>query len=50
MAEYRFNILGTVFAGYKVIDYDDDNDKTDSSKYKIDLRMAGPLLGINLFW
>jgi len=50
MAEYHFDKWGAVFAGYKVIDYDYDNDKSDDARYAVDLRMAGPMLGINLFW
>ncbi|MEH6453580.1 MAG: hypothetical protein V7782_11140 [Psychromonas sp.] len=50
MVDYRFKEWGSVFAGYKAMDYDFDNDQPGTDGYAIDLRMRGPLLGLNIIW
>jgi hypothetical protein len=50
MADYRFNEWGSVFIGYKAMDYDYDNGEKGLSHYAYDATQHGPLLGLNIHW
>ena len=50
MFDYRFRDWGSVFLGYRAMNYDYSNDKEGSDGYAYDAVQQGPLLGINLFW
>ena len=48
--DYKFNDWGTVFAGFKYMDIDYDNDRSGSSHYAYDAKQQGPLLGLTVNW
>lgn len=48
--DYRFTNWGSVFFGYKVLDYDYDNEVSGSERYAYDGRLQGPLVGLNIYW
>lgn len=50
MFDYRFKDWGSVFAGWKYMDYDYDNGKNGLNHYAYDATQQGPLLGLNLYW
>ena len=50
MADYRFNDWGSVFFGFKAMDYDYDNDKHGFDHYAYDATQYGPLAGLNIHW
>lgn len=50
MVDYRFKGWGSVFVGYKVMDYDYDNDKSGVDRYAYDAKQQGPLAGLNFYW
>ena len=50
MFDYRFKTWGSVFAGYKYMDYDYDNGNKDLSRYAYDASQQGPLIGLNIHW
>ena len=50
MADYRFNDWGSVFFGYKAMDYDYNNDEIGLDAYAYDATQHGPLLGLNIHW
>ena len=47
---YRFRHWGSVFAGYKWMDYDYENSTRGLGHYAYDARQQGPLLGLNIHW
>ena len=50
MFDYRFKDWGSVFAGYKWMDYDYENSDTGRSHYAYDATQQGPLVGLNFHW
>lgn len=50
MFDYRFRHWGSVFVGYRAMNYDYTNDKDGLDEYAYDAVQQGPLLGINLHW
>jgi len=48
--DYRFKEWGSVFFGYKWLDYDYDNGKKGANAYTFDAIQQGPLAGINFHW
>jgi len=48
--DYRFKDWGSVFAGYKYMDYDYENSDRGTSHYAYDATQQGPLLGLNIHW
>ena len=50
MFDYRFKDWGSVFAGYKWMDYDYENSDKGPSHYAYDATQQGPLLGLNFHW
>lgn len=48
--DYRFTNWGSVFFGYKVLDYDYDNEESGPTRYAYDARLQGPLVGISFYW
>ena len=50
MFDYRFKDWGSVFAGYKWMDYDYENSDTGRSHYAYDATQQGPLVGLNFYW
>ena len=50
MVDYRFKDWGSAFFGYKVMDYDYDNDKSGVNHYAYDAKQQGPLAGLNFHW
>ena len=50
MVDYRFKNWGSVFVGYKILDYDYDNGKSGLDRYVFDAREQGPLAGLNFYW
>ena len=48
--DYRFKDWGSVFAGYKVMDYDYDNEDYGPDRYTYNARQQGPLAGLSLYW
>jgi len=50
MFDYRFKNWGSVFFGYKILDYDYDNDKSGADRYAYDASQQGPLAGLNFYW
>jgi len=50
MFDYRFKNWGSVFAGYKWMDYDYDNGDKGLDHYAYDATQQGPLLGLNIYW
>ena len=49
MFDYRFRNWGSVFVGYRYLNYDYDNDKTEDT-YAFDAYQAGPLAGLTIHW
>ena len=50
MFNYRFKGWGSVFAGYKYMNYDYDNGRTGFDHYGYDASQQGPLLGLTFHW
>lgn len=50
MFDYRFKDWGSVFVGYKWMDYDYENSDKGPSHYAYDATQQGPLLGLNIHW
>ena len=50
MFDYRFRDWGSVFAGYKWMDYDYDNGENGFDRYAYDATQQGPLVGLNFYW
>ena len=50
MFDYRFKDWGSVFAGYKWMDYDYDNGENGFDRYAYDATQQGPLVGLNFYW
>ena len=50
MFDYRFKDWGSVFAGYKWMDYDYDNGENEFDRYAYDATQQGPLVGLNIYW
>jgi len=50
MFDYRFRDWGSVFAGYKYMNYDYDNGEKGSGRYTYDASQQGPLVGLNFHW
>jgi hypothetical protein len=50
MLDYRFRDWGSLFAGYKWLDYNYDNGKIGPDRYAYDATQQGPLLGLNFHW
>ena len=50
MFDYRFKDWGSVFAGYKYMNYDYDNGEKGSGRYTYDASQQGPLVGLNFHW
>ena len=50
MFDYRFRDWGSVFAGYKWMDYDYDNGENGFDRYAYDATQQGPLFGLNVHW
>ena len=48
--DYRFKDWGSVFFGYKWMDYDYDNGKNGPDRYTYDARQQGPLAGLTIYW
>ena len=48
--DYRFKDWGSVFVGYKVMDYDYDNEDYGPDRYTYNARQQGPLAGLSLYW
>ena len=49
MFDYRFRDWGSVFAGYKWMDFDYSNG-SGLNRYEYDARQQGPLAGLNFYW
>jgi hypothetical protein len=50
MFDYRFRDWGSVFAGYKWMDYNYDNGELGLDRYAYNATQQGPLLGLNFHW
>ncbi len=50
MLAYRFKHWGSVFAGYKWMDYDYENSTRGLGHYGYDATQQGPLLGLIIHW
>ena len=50
MFDYRFKDWGSVFAGYKYMNYDYDNGENGFDRYAYDATQQGPLVGLNIHW
>lgn len=50
MFDYRFRDWGSVFVGYKWMDYNYDNGELGLDRYAYDATQQGPLLGLNFHW
>lgn len=50
MLDYRFTNWGSVFFGYKVLDYDYDNNESGTGGYAYNAKQQGPLVGLNIYW
>ena len=50
MFDYRFKDWGSVFAGYKYMNYDYENSDMGKDHYAYDASQQGPLLGLNIRW
>lgn len=48
--DYRFKDWGSMFFGYKWMDYNYDNGKKGADTYTYDATQQGPLAGINFHW
>lgn len=46
---YRFNDWGSVFAGWKWLDYDYETG-SGLNRYAYDARQQGPLAGLSIHW
>ena len=49
LIDYRLNSWGSVFAGYRYIDFDYD-DGSGSDRYAFQAAQQGPLVGLNIRW
>ena len=49
MIEFRFKPWGSLFAGYRYIDFDYDQGN-GNSRYAFQAAQQGPLAGVNFFW
>lgn len=49
MIDFRFNHWGSLFAGYRYIDFDYD-DGSGADRYAFQAAQQGPLLGLNIRW
>ena len=49
MFDYRFKNWGSVFFGYRYLNYDYDNEKVDDT-YAFDAYQSGPLAGLTIHW
>ncbi len=47
--DYRFRDWGSVFFGYRWMDFDYENG-SGSDRYVYDATQQGPLAGLNLYW
>lgn len=50
MFDYRFSNWGSVSFGYKILDYDYDNELSGADRYAYNGRLQGPLVGLNIYW
>ena len=50
MFDYRFRDWGSVFAGYKYMNYDYDNGENGFDRYAYNATQQGPLVGLNFHW
>jgi len=50
MFDYRFKDWGSVFFGYKYLDYKYDNGRKGFDHYGYDASQQGPLIGFNFHW
>jgi hypothetical protein len=50
LLDYRFANWGSVFFGYKVLDYDYDNELSGTDRYAYNATQQGPLVGISFYW
>jgi len=50
MFDYRFRDWGSVFAGYKWMDYNYENSDKGLSHFAYDATQQGPLVGLNFHW
>ena len=50
MFDYRFKEWGSVFAGYKWMDFDYENSDNGFDRYAYDATQQGPLVGLNIHW
>jgi len=50
LLDYRFTNWGSVFFGYKVLDYDYDNELSGTDRYAYNATQQGPLVGISFYW
>ena len=48
LGDYRFKKWGSVFAGYRVLDYDYSSG-SGASRFAFDARLQGPLLGLAFY-
>lgn len=48
--DYRFKDWGSVFFGYKWMDYDYNNGKKGAHTYTYNATQQGPLCGISFYW
>ena len=49
MFDYRFKKWGSVFFGYRYLNYDFDNDNAEDT-YALDAYQSGPLAGLMIHW
>ena len=50
MFDYRFKNWGSVFVGYKYMNYDYDNGTRGFERYAYDATQQGPLMGMAIHW
>jgi hypothetical protein len=50
MFDYRFKSWGSVFVGYKHLNYNYDNGRKGLVHYGYDASQQGPLIGLNIHW
>jgi len=50
LLDYRFANWGSVFFGYKLLDYDYDNELSGTERYAYNATQQGPLVGISFYW
>ena len=50
MLDYRFTSWGSVFFGYKVLDYDYNNGVSGPERYAYNATQQGPIAGIGFNW